>query len=81
MTAEDKLHKDIYDIISGQFLIPKENITSALGPGDLDNWDSIGHLQLVRKLEQHFNVSFTVPDVMSFDTVKDIYDTIKGLLA
>ena len=73
----DKVKSDVYGLIAEQFLIDEGEITDILGPGDLSNWNSIGHLQLVQKLETHFNISFTVYEIMSFNTVKDICETIK----
>lgn len=77
MTETDNIRTELFRIISEQFVIPVEKISDFLEPGDVDSWDSIGHLQLVRKIETHFNLSFTIQDVMGFDSVRDILDTIK----
>lgn len=73
-----RIKADVYDMLSEQFSIARQEISDSLGPGDLAGWDSIGHLQLVRKLERHFHISFTVYDIMSLNTVKDICDTIQS---
>lgn len=77
----DKIKSDVYNILSEQFLISKKEIADNIGPGDLPNWDSIGHLQLILKLEQHFNIQLSVDDVMSINNVKDIIRTVSKCIS
>lgn len=77
---EKQVRSDVLDLIEEQFFFPKEKIKDDLGPGDLPRWDSIGHMQLVQKLERHFNISFSVFDIMELDTIKDIRSTVLRLL-
>jgi len=76
----DQTKKDVLSLIGEQFSFPKEKIKDSLGPGDLPRWDSIGHMQLVQKLENHFKISFSVFDIMEFNTVTDICLTVNRLL-
>ena len=77
---EDRIRAEVLSLIAKQFSFPEEKILDSLGPGDLNRWDSIGHMQLVQQLENHFNISFSVFDIMEFNTVKDICLTINQLL-
>jgi acyl carrier protein len=78
--TKGRIKADIYEILSEQFKIAKRDIKDGLGPGDLSSWDSIGHLQFIRKLERHFNLGFTVYDIMSFNSVREICQTIQSRL-
>ena len=76
-----KIESDVLDLISDQFAIEKEAIHENLGPGDLPTWDSIGHVQLIQKLESFFKISLSVYDVMAFNSVKDICDSISKYIS
>lgn len=77
---EERIRKDVLSLIGEQFSFPEDKINDSLGPGDLPRWDSIGHMQLVQKLENHFKISFSVFDIMEFNTVKEICLTVNKLL-
>ena len=73
---KEKIDSAVLELISEQFVIEKDKIDEDLGPGDLPNWDSIGHVHLIQKLENFFKISLSVYDVMAFNSVKDIKDSI-----
>jgi acyl carrier protein len=77
---EDHIKAEVMKLIEDQFSFPRTKIRDALGPGDLPRWDSIGHMQLVRRLENHFNISFSVFDIMELNSIKDIWSTVNRLL-
>jgi len=37
---------------------------------DIPEWDSIGHMTLISKLEEEFNISMETDDIVSFDSFK-----------
>ena len=71
----------VYELIAEQFDIDKKDINDELGPGEIRNWDSIGHVRLIQELEQFFSINFSVYDVMNFNSVKDIWTFIEKSLA
>jgi alcohol dehydrogenase len=66
----------LLSVISSQFSLDVGDIKESDGPGDILGWDSIGQLQLILKIEQTFNVSFSIDDVMSINTISDITNII-----
>jgi len=46
--------------------------------GDFDKWDSLGHLNLFMKLEEVYNVSFSIDEIMGAKTIKDIHQLLKS---
>jgi acyl carrier protein len=46
------------------FELPKEQINETSGPDDIDNWDSIGAINLVTALEDQFDIEFEEEDLM-----------------
>jgi acyl carrier protein len=53
--------------------IPDDRYRSNLQLGDLDEWDSLGHLDLVAQIESEFGVSLTldeIPTLISLDAIR-----------
>ena len=49
----------------------KENYNfDSLKYQDIPEWDSIGHMTLISKLEEEFNISMETDDIVSFDSFK-----------
>jgi acyl carrier protein len=43
-------------LLAEVFQVPQEEITSDLAFGDLPQWDSLGHMELMLSLEENFGV-------------------------
>ena len=43
---------------------------------DVEEWDSLSHVQLVVALEKHFNIKFTSREILSWDNIGDLVDCI-----
>lgn len=44
--------------------------------GDLDEWDSVAHLELVSAIEQAFRVRFTADEIVQLTSLKELRDRI-----
>jgi acyl carrier protein len=45
--------------------------------GDIEGWDSLGHLQLLSLLREHFGADYEEdPDLATATSVKEIFDII-----
>jgi acyl carrier protein len=59
------------------FSIPVERIEPQSSPDNIENWDSIQHLNLVLALEQEFEVQFTpeeIEQLLSIDLVASLLE-------
>ena len=45
---------------------------------DVEEWDSLSHVQLVVSLEKAFGIKFTSREILSWDNVGDLVDCIAG---
>ncbi|MDS0527885.1 acyl carrier protein [Clostridium sp. SHJSY1] len=54
-----------------------EEIEDSFGPNEIEDWDSLGHIELVGKIEEMFEISLTVPDVSRMYTIGDVKNTLK----
>jgi len=50
----------IKEIISVVFNVELDSVLDDASPDNIDNWDSLGHLNLIIALEEEFNIS--IPD-------------------
>ena len=56
----------VFPNVSGEF---KEE----WGPDDIENWDSMAHLNIVMEIGEEFNVHLDFNEVMEIVTVSDVY--------
>lgn len=44
---------------------------------DVDGWDSLSHVQLVAAMEESFGIEFKSREILSWDNVGDLIDSIE----
>ena len=47
-----------------------DTVKEDLKYNEIPEWDSIGHMTLISKLEEEFNISMETDDIVSFDSFK-----------
>lgn len=74
MTREDL--KTIITVIAAEvFSINKEIINNEdLMRGDIEEWDSLGHIKFFLALEKKLKIKFSTEDIFKLDSVKKIID-------
>ncbi len=55
---------------------PDLELTDGLTAKDLENWDSLNHITLVMSIEESFDVRFTTREVMGWQNVGEMLDTL-----
>lgn len=69
MNNLEKLNKVLCDVFDFKNL---EDINDNLGPDDIENWDSLGHVELITSLEEIFDISLEVVDISRMYTIGGI---------
>lgn len=75
MTREEvfeRLNKVFRDVFDDDDITVTETTTSA----DIDDWDSLEHINLVAAVEQEFGMKFTLGQVVTMKNVGEMVDII-----
>ena len=72
------MSKELYKIIAKVFSISESEINDESGPENIEAWDSFNGLVLVDELENHFNVKFTISEIIDVKNVADIKRHLKN---
>ena len=72
------MSNDLYKIIAKVFSISESKISSESGPANIESWDSFNGLVLVDELENHFNIKFTISEIIDVKNVADIKQRLKN---
>lgn len=64
------------EVLARVLEVPEGSINDSTGPENVASWDSFNGLMLVSELEEAFGVEFTMEEVTSVKTVRDIKATL-----
>ena len=70
----DKLTVIFRDVMDNDEIILEENTTAE----DVEEWDSLAHVQLIEKIEGEFGVRFSAKEMTSWDDVGEFVDSIQA---
>lgn len=68
----DQLTELFRDILDVDDLI----VTDELCADDVEEWDSLSHIQLIVAIEKQWNIKFTSLEIMKWKNVGEMVDTI-----
>ena len=69
----EKLSVIFRDVMDNDEIVLEENTTAE----DIEEWDSLAHVQLIEKIEAVFGVKFSAKEMMSWDEVGELVDSIE----
>ena len=72
------LTKTVSKAFSEVFDLDESDFSRDLTPKDLAQWDSIGHLCLVKSLERMLSIELGAEDVIEMDSVENIIEILEN---
>jgi len=78
---DSKLVDDVNQVLFETFPSIKEKISNDLTADDVEEWDSMNHLNLVMRLNTKFDVSLDFEEVFMMETVGNIYSVMAKKVA
>jgi len=76
MNTEDiikEVNSIFIDVLDNDGIIVQYNTTS----DDIEEWDSLNHIQLVVAIEKYFKIRFTAAEIVNFNNVGEMCEAIK----
>jgi acyl carrier protein len=77
MERNDVLSK-VEEIFREELEVDDLQLTDETTADDVEEWDSLSHVQLVVALEKAFGIKFSSREILSWDNVGDLIDCIAG---
>jgi acyl carrier protein len=68
----------LFRIISNVMNVPMELINEESSPDNVENWDSLKHLNLILAIEQEFGVIFSDEEIIEMMNVQLILEILKN---
>jgi len=68
----DYILDKVRDAFKAAFAVDPESVSMETTANNISLWDSVGHLTLARSLEETFEITLDVDDLMEMDSVREI---------
>jgi acyl carrier protein len=72
-----ELTEQVCDLLASALQVPVEAVTADLGFGDLPQWDSMGHMEVMMQLEERFGVEVSADTIAALTSVSAICSYLK----
>ena len=66
--AKSKLKKLVADVLG----IDIAKVTDSFSYQDVDNWDSLKHMEIVMSIEQNFSATLTADEIITMTSIEGI---------
>ena len=73
---DDKIRKIIAKVLK----VDKEDVELDTAIGDLPEWDSLHHLQIIVELENEFGIKYSPEDLAELEDVSDLSALTKEII-
>lgn len=76
MTTNQKLEQVMRDTFDNQKIVINDSMTA----NDVEEWDSLSHIELIINIESAFNLKLTVDDIINLKNVGEMVNMINSKL-
>lgn len=78
VNEKEALNERVRALLADVFQVPPEEVTSELAFGDLPQWDSLGHMDVMMRLEEQFGVEINTDTIAELVSVPAICEYIRA---
>ena len=71
----EKFIEKMVDILDAEEEVTMESVLE-----DIEEWDSLSHIQLMKAIEGTFGIKFTAKEVLDWEDIHDCVDSIEAKL-
>jgi acyl carrier protein len=75
-----EVRNNIFEIVASVCETEVTNIKGESTIGDFPQWDSMGHLAILSKVEEAFDINFDPEEMMDLEDVNDIAKAVEAKL-
>ncbi|WP_462267060.1 acyl carrier protein [Mucilaginibacter sp.] len=68
----EQVLKQVNDIFKDVLENDDIRLTTATTVADVEEWDSLNHIQLIVAIEKHFNIRFTSAEIYAWKNIGDM---------
>ncbi len=72
MQPVSELTAQVQNLVADSLQVPAEMVTPDLAFGDLPQWDSLGHMEVMLRLEEQFGVAVDADTIAQLISVPEI---------
>ena len=72
MNGDTSLIGHVQELLAESLQVPPDMVTSDLAFGDLPQWDSLGHMEIMLRLEERFGVAVDADTIAQLISVTEI---------
>ena len=72
MQVLKEVNEIFIDVLDEDEIVLKRETTA----DDIEDWDSLVHMQLILAIEKHFNIKFISSEILKFKNVGEMCDSI-----
>ena len=65
-------------IMADIFQVDSDNITESSDSENIENWDSVNHIQLIQAIEEEFDIMLTEDEYIDMLSYKKILEFVRG---
>lgn len=74
------MNENVVRIMAETFRVKESDIFPELAMEDMDEWDSLMHMELIANLEEELGVEFDVDEITEMNTVTKVLSIIEAKL-
>lgn len=68
----ENITKQVQIVLAAALQVPQEEISSELSFGDIPQWDSLGHMEVMMRLEESFGIEINADSIANLVSVPAI---------